>query len=139
MKIHTSVRYGLRALIEIGKNSTPLLQKEISKNQDIPLNYLDEIISGLKNAGLISNYGGRGSGYILAKSPANISVYMAYRAFSPDLQLVNCTCETNECKRTNVCPAKDFWFELNTQIREIMTQTSIESFLEKENIINETN
>ncbi|MBU3926175.1 MAG: Rrf2 family transcriptional regulator, partial [Bacteroidetes bacterium] len=55
--------------------------KEISANQDIPLNYLNSIITGLRNAGLIVNYSGKSSGYILTKSAGEISVYDVYRAF----------------------------------------------------------
>ncbi|MFA6129162.1 MAG: Rrf2 family transcriptional regulator [Bacteroidales bacterium] len=130
MKINTNVRYGLRALIEIGLNSGAVLQKKIAEQQEIPLNYLDSIISGLKNAGLIINHGGKGSGYLLARKPDDITIYQIYRAFSPDLQLVNCCCETNECKRSAICPAKDFWFELNSQIKDIMEHRTLKELIE---------
>lgn len=129
MKINTNIRYGLRALIEIAGNTEPVLQKEIAERQDIPLNYLDSIISGLKNAGLIINHGGKRSGYILAKKPAAISVYQVYRAFSPELSLVYCTCDTMECKRTQTCPAKDYWFELNQRLIECMEMKTLDEFL----------
>jgi len=111
LKINTNIRYGLRAIVEIAKSSDSVLQKEIAERQEISVHYLDAIIAGLKNAGLIVNYGGKGSGYILAKQAGEITVYDIYRAFNPDLQLVNCACDTNECKRTSICPAKDYWFE----------------------------
>jgi len=130
MKINTNVRYGLRALIEIGKNQGPVLQKKIAEKQEIPLNYLDSIITGLKNAGLIINQGGKGSGYILARKPEEISVYHIYRAFSPELQLVNCFCETNECHRSLMCPAKDVWFEMNARIKEFMESRTLKEMIE---------
>jgi DNA-binding IscR family transcriptional regulator len=43
-------------------------------------------------------------------------------------------CETNECKRTNICPAKDYWFELNSKIKGIMMNKTIKDIIE-ENII----
>jgi Rrf2 family protein len=134
MKINTNIRYGLRAIVEIARSSDSVLQKEIAERQEISVYYLDAIISGLKNAGLIVNYGGKGSGYILAKQAGEITVYDIYRAFNPDLQLVNCVCETNECKRTNICPAKDYWFELNSKIKGIMMNKTIKDIIE-ENII----
>ena len=85
MKMNTKVRYGLRAMIEMNTNesSSGILQKDISEIQEIPLKYLDSIISGLKNAGLIVNYSGKSSGYVITKQPAEISVYDIYRAFEP--------------------------------------------------------
>ena len=71
MKMNTKTRYGLRAMIEISKNdpSSGILQKEISEIQEIPLKYLDSIITGLRNAGLIVNFSVKRSGYILSKPP----------------------------------------------------------------------
>lgn len=129
MKINTNIRYGLRAVVEIAKSPTPVLQKEIAERQEISLNYLDSIIAGLKNAGLIMNFDGKGSGYILAKEAKDITVYQVYRAFSPELELVHCVCKTNECKRANHCPSKDYWFELNSEIKRIMNSRTIEELL----------
>jgi len=129
MKLNIDVRYGLRAILEIAKSEKPVLQKEISAHQDISVYYLDSIIASLKNAGLIVNFRGKGSGYVLAKNPMDITVYDIYKAFSPGLQLVNCSCETNECQRLNQCPTKDYWFELNAQIKEFMKMKTVDKLI----------
>ena len=136
MKMNTKVRYGLRAMIEISKKESPpgILQKEISAAQEIPLKYLDSIITGLRNAGLIVNYGGKRSGYILTRQPDEISVYDVYRAFEPELTLVNCTCPGNECSRIDICPAKDYWFELNNVIKNQMESTTLEQIVKRHEI-----
>ena len=136
MKMNTKVRYGLRAMIEISKKESPpgILQKEISAAQEIPLKYLDSIITGLRNAGLIVNYGGKRSGYILTRPTTEISVYDIYRAFEPDLVLVNCACPGNECSRIHICPAKDYWFELNNTIKTQMESTTLDQIIKKHKI-----
>ena len=133
MKMNTKVRYGLRAMIEISTMDpdTGVLQKDISKAQEIPLKYLDAIITGLRNAGLVVNYSGKRSGYILTKLPKDISVYDIYRAFEPELTLVNCSCPGNECKRIDICPAKDYWSELNHEIRNHMKSTNLEQIVQE--------
>jgi Rrf2 family protein len=127
MKIHTKVRYGLRTMIELNKSdsTTGILQKDIADSQEIPIKYLDTIISGLKSAGLIINYAGKSSGYILAKQPDEISVYDIYRAFEPEITLVNCLCPGNHCDRIDICPAKDYWFELNEEIKKKMKSSML--------------
>ena len=136
MKMNTKVRYGLRAMIEISNNetSTGTLQKEISVAQEIPLKYLDVIIAGLRNAGLIVNFGGKRSGYILTRQPEKISVYDIYRAFEPELTLVNCTCPGNECSRIHICPAKDYWFELSNTIKNQMESTTLDQIVKRHEI-----
>ena len=91
--------------------------KDISENQEIPLKFLDAIIADLKREGLLVNYSGKRSGYILARPACEISVYDIFRAFEPELTIVNCTCPTNECERVNICPATDYWFDLNNEIK----------------------
>ena len=127
MRIHTKVRYGLRTMIELSQNesSTGVLQKDIANAQEIPLKYLDSIVSGLKRSGLIVNYSGKSSGYVLARDSDDISVYDIYRAFEPELTLVNCSCPGNECKRFDICPAKDYWFELNKEIKNKMKSAKL--------------
>ena len=132
MKMNMKVRYGLRAMIEISLNeSSSMLQKDISKNQDIPLKYLDTIITGLRNAGLIVNYSGKRSGYVLTRHPSEISVYDIYRAFEPELTLVNCSCIGNECNRIHICPAKDYWYDLNYEIKKHMNSTSLDQIVKR--------
>ena len=136
MKMNTKVRYGLRAMIEISNNesSTGMLQKDISAAQEIPLKYLDAIITGLRNAGLIVNFAGKRSGYILTRQPGEISVYDVYRAFEPELTLVNCACPGNNCSRIDICPAKDYWFELNNVIKNQMESTTLEQIIKSHEI-----
>jgi Rrf2 family protein len=131
MKLNKKVRYGLRAMIEIYKNksSTGILQKEISAAQEIPLKYLDSIITGLRNAGLIANYSGKSSGYVLSRSPGEISVYDIYRAFEPELCLVDCSNPSNDCNLINNCSAKDFWFEMNNKIKNSMKSFTLDQFV----------
>ena len=133
MRMNTKVRYGLRAMIEIGskEQTSGILQKEISEIQEIPLRYLDSIITDLRNAGLIVNFSGKRSGYILSKDPGEITVYDIFRAFEPELTLVNCACPGNECKRIEICPAKDYWFDLNSGIKNLMKSTTLNQLVKK--------
>ncbi len=113
--------------ISIHESESGIFQKDIAENQELPLKYLDAIITGLRAAGLIVNYSGKSSGYRLARKAKEISVYDVYRAFEPELTIVNCVCPTNDCKREDTCPAKDYWFDLNKQIKNWMQGSTLES------------
>ena len=131
MKLNTKVRYGLRAIIDIAQNQTDegILQKEIASRQAIPLKYLDSIITGLRNRGLIINVAGKSSGYRLTKPASDITVYDIYLAFEPELTLVHCLCDSIECKMSEDCPAQDYWFELNTTIKKVMQTSTLEEVI----------
>lgn len=134
MKLNTKVRYGLRTMIELAMNvgDSGLLQKEISERQDIPLKYLDKIISELKSAELIVNVAGKKSGYILARNPARISVYDVYRAFEGKLAIIQCINETISCCRSEQCASQEFWDKLNTEIEASLISMTLDKLAKRQ-------
>lgn len=65
MKLTTKCRYGVRAILEIAKNygKCPTKRKDISRVQDIPDSFLENILIDLKNHGIIMSI--RGAGVVL--------------------------------------------------------------------------
>lgn len=134
MKLNTKIRYGLRTMIELAMNAgvNGLFQKDIAERQDIPLKYLDKIISDLKSSELISNVGGKRSGYILAKDASKISVYDIYRAFEGSLSIIQCLNQNSNCCRNEICASQDFWGYLNTEMEAIILGKTLESLVNKQ-------
>src|SRR5690554_4117050 len=113
MKITTKTRYGLRAMIEIARetNKQGILQKEIARRQDLSNKYLDQIVLGLKLADLIMNVHGKKSGYILARPAEEITLFDIYQAFEPPFHLVDClapnyVCRSEERRIGNECRSR---------------------------------
>jgi len=131
MLLNAKTEYALRAMIEINHHepSSGILQKEISEVQEIPIKYLDSIITGLRTAGLIVNFSGKSHGYKLSKPPDEVSVYDIYRAFQPELLLVNCLNQRNSCKSIKTCTARDYWTVLNDQITTSMKSATLDQFV----------
>lgn len=105
-------------MLEIALNKSPggVFQKDIAKNQEISLRYLDHIIAALKTAGLITTVRGRKSGYVLTRDPSKITLYDIHNAFEPGINIVDCLAITKECERELKCASKFFWDELNSII-----------------------
>jgi len=123
MKFNTKTRYGVRVLLELALNSEReggTFQKEISETQDVSVKYLDHLISSLKKAGLITNAGGKKSGYILAKPAKEITIFDVYSAFEGELAVIDCLLSDGECPRKDQCVMKDYWCELNETIKSSM-------------------
>ena len=139
MKFNTKTRYGIRTMLELALHpeGKGVYQKEIAENQDISFKYLDQLISALKAAGLIANAGGRMSGYVLAKDPANTSMYDIYKAFEPGLVLAECVADTNNCIRNRSCAVKEFWRGLNKLVIEYMESTSLRALAENQKMLNQ--
>lgn len=105
-------------MIEIAQNNSSkgVFQKEIASNQSLSNKYLDHIIHALKAAGLICNVRGKKSGYMLTRSPEEITVFDIHRAFEPGICLVECLSGNYSCDISEGCMTKGFWGQLNNLI-----------------------
>jgi len=77
MKIFSKkVKYGLAALFELAKNyNMGFIQiKDIASAQEIPQNYLEQLLSLLKKAGLVESMRGSQGGYKLNKPADQIKI-----------------------------------------------------------------
>jgi Rrf2 family protein len=133
MHINTKVRYGVRAMIQIAIDSDKgVLQKRISKQQEISYKYLDQIMASLKAAGLIAKPS-KGKGYILARKAEDISVYDIYKAFENEVRIVPCMLENIEdiCDRQNECSAFTLWDGLNKTIKSYLQSKNLSDLISK--------
>lgn len=89
--ISTKGVYGLTAMYELSKHEsdTPLQIKEISSNAKIPQNYLEQLLSKLRHAGLVKSIRGAKGGYILARKPEDIIVKDVLIALEGDLKIID--------------------------------------------------
>lgn len=133
MKFNTKTRYGVRTILEIALNQSEgsVFQKDIAKNQEISVRYLDNIIAALKTAGLITTAHGKKSGYILTRKPSEISIYDIHTAFEPDINIVDCLEVNKECEKELSCASKFFWNELNDMIVDYLKSKTIADMVSK--------
>ncbi len=84
MKLSKRGEYAIRALLaltyEYKSNTLSSIQlRIISEKEEIPYKFLEQIMSSLKNAGLVRSQKGKHGGYVLAKPPAQINLGEAIR------------------------------------------------------------
>ncbi len=128
----------MRTMVELAleKNRKGILQKEISKNQEISNKYLDQIISALKASGLIQNAGGRKSGYLLTRKPDEISVYDIYKAFESDLKIIEGTGSNSTRNKEYQYATLEFWTGLNEHIINYLKSETLDHLAAKQEKIN---
>lgn len=81
MKLSKKSEYALRALLELtlAHGKTTLQRHEIAARQNIPVEFLEQILLALKRAGLLSSRRGMKGGYGLIKSPDAITLGQVIR------------------------------------------------------------
>jgi len=125
MKIFSKkVKYGLAALFELAKNyNLGFIQiKDIASTQKIPQNYLEQLLSILKKAGLVESMRGSKGGYKLNKLANQIKIIDIIEVLDGPL-VISETSRTNEI--LNI-----YWNQIETQFKNLFNDTL-------ENLVNE--
>ena len=122
VKVSTKGRYGLKALIDIASNAEgeAVSITSIASRQGISERYLEQLMSKLKKAGIITSIRGASGGYILARAPEDISVGDVLRALEGKLELVDCLGASDEenCTFIDTCATKYVWKRISDSINQ---------------------
>lgn len=105
----------------------PLHIRDISKAQDIPERFLEQILLQIKRAGFLKSRKGPNGGYVLAKPPEKISVAEIIRVMDGPLAPIDCVSVTARevCPRENFCGLRWLWKKNRDAIAEILEGTSL--------------
>ena len=76
VRVSTRGDYACRALLSLALHGadTPTSVRDIAERTGLPQPYLEQILLALKGAGLVRSKRGVGGGYVLARSPEDISL-----------------------------------------------------------------
>ena len=118
---------GVMALIEVAGNNSNIPTKlaEISANQNISLNYLEQIFQKLKKANIVTSVKGPGGGYKLTASPDQITIEHIIDAMDENLKMTRCSKDKN-CRKNGInCQTHNLWKGLSIQIRNYFASISV--------------
>jgi Rrf2 family cysteine metabolism transcriptional repressor len=94
MKLTVKSDYACRAIEALAlhhPSHRPMRIEEIARKEAIPANYLVQILIELKSKGLIQSRRGKAGGYVLAKSPREITVGDVVRAVEGEILQLGAT------------------------------------------------
>lgn len=130
MKISTKGRYGLRAIIDLilNSNGENVSLINIAERQDISKNYLEQVFSSLRKAGIVNSTKGAQGGYYLADKPSNITVGDVLRVLEGDLSVVSPDHNTQD-NLIEQCIQKNVWDEIDNKITEIIDGITLEDLI----------
>ena len=124
MKVSAKEQYGLRAMVELARQygSGPVSLSEVAQAQDISLDYLEQVVPALRNAGLLNSTRGAKGGYELARSPDRISIGQVLRALDGNILPVRCAGDEcrEACARTDDCGARTVWQTVHDQVEHTL-------------------
>src|SRR5207253_2012201 len=89
VRISAKADYAVRAAIELASRDAPVVKgDDIARAQEIPLNFLENILSELKHAGIVESRRGPEGGYRLARPADAVTIADVIRAVEGPLASV---------------------------------------------------
>lgn len=134
MKLSTRGRYGTRALVDLALHSGkgPVQLKDIARRQEIPLAYLDHIITPLLAAGIIKSTRGARGGVSLLKPPEEIRLSDVIQALEGSVAPVECVNSPEFYPCSDLCATRDVWAELKRAMDGVLQSTTLQDLVERQ-------
>ncbi|HHY95445.1 MAG TPA: Rrf2 family transcriptional regulator [Firmicutes bacterium] len=135
MKLSTRSRYACRALVSMARAHAAGRQvqlKDVASEQDISADYLAQLISVLRSAGLVSTQRGTGGGVALARSPSEVTVADVVHVTEGSLALVECVDRPEVCPRAPRCAMREVWVRLSKVLEKAMKQYTLADLARRE-------
>ncbi len=137
MKITSSLEYGMRLMAAIAKEDggAPLSAEKLSREENIPLDYTNQILWKLKSAGVISSRRGSGGGYSLARPPHEITMDRVVIALEGSIFEDVCSKYADaprECHHQSGCSLSPLWRRLGALLTEFFSSTTLEDLIRRE-------
>lgn len=136
MKVGTKGRYAVMAMIDMAKfemGSKPVSLSDIALRQELSLNYLEQLFSRLRRAGLVKSSRGVFGGYTLSRSAQDISIADIIQSADEALHFTRCRpsgskgCMTDSTQ----CLSHHLWDALGNQMLSYLSNISLKDILDK--------
>jgi Rrf2 family cysteine metabolism transcriptional repressor len=105
---------------KFGEGPTSL--KSIAEKNQLSEHYLEQLIAPLRNAGLVKSIRGAYGGYILSRSPEEITSGDIIRVLEGPISPVDFTDEDDPAKR-------DLWIRIKNSIAEVLDSTTLANLI----------
>ena len=92
MMFSTKAEYGVRVMVELARRAgeDPIPLAEIAEHDGLPLAYLEHLVARLRKAGLVDSRRGSRGGYLLARSPTEITMAEVVEALEGSIAPIEC-------------------------------------------------
>ncbi len=146
MKVTSMEEYGLRCMLQLAlaKTDEPVPVALVAENEGLSTEYAGKLLNLLRQAELVESVRGRNGGFVLARSPEEITLADIIRVYSHDLFDVEyCnrfTGAEDMCVHTTSCALRPVWWTLSGMVtRTLEGITLVDLMCEESEVQRELN
>jgi Rrf2 family iron-sulfur cluster assembly transcriptional regulator len=135
VRVSTRGDYASRALLSLALHGaeTPTSVRDIAERTGLPQPYLEQILLALKGAGLVRSKRGVGGGYVLARSPEEISLAQIVSAVDGPIAAGDFgePHENGACDHEGQCVLLAVWADVGEVIRTHLQSYSLADMVDR--------
>ena len=127
MRVSAKADYAVRAMLELTDASSeePAKGEAVSEAQEIPARFLENILSELRQQGLVQSRRGADGGYWLARPADEITIAEVIRAVDGPLASVRGAGPEEIRYQGTAAPLQRVWVALRTNIRSVLETVTL--------------
>lgn len=144
MKVTYKGDYALKAILDLSERYdagevVPL--SDISKRQNIPVQYLEQIMLTLKGAGFVDSKRGKGGGFSLAVAPDQLTLGDVIRLIEGPVEPIVCGKKIHDasCGEEDCCAFREIWVKVTDAVSEIVDHVTFAYIMQRTKELREEN
>jgi Rrf2 family protein len=131
VRISAKVDYAVRASVELAaaqngdEPARPVKAEALARAQDIPVKFLENILQGLRQAGIVESRRGPEGGHLLARPASEIALADVIRAIDGPLAGVSGRRPEDIEFKGTAEPLRDVWIAVRASVRRVLEEVSL--------------
>jgi Rrf2 family protein len=126
VRVSAKADYAIRAMVELAvAGEGPVKAERIAQGQEIPIKFLENIMSDLRNAGLVRSQRGIDGGYWLARPAAEINLAQVIRAVDGPLANVRGHRSEEVSYAGSAVPLREVWVAVRASLRRVLEAVTL--------------
>jgi Rrf2 family protein len=126
VRVSAKADYAIRAAVELAAaGDGPVKGERIAQAQEIPANFLENILADLRNAGIVASRRGADGGYWLARRADEISLADVIRAVDGPLANVRGVRSEQLVYRGSAEGLRDVWVAVRASLRSVLERVTL--------------
>jgi Rrf2 family protein len=127
VRVSAKADYAVRAVLELAGASqdAPVKGEDIARAQDIPPRFLENILSELRQQGVVQSRRGADGGYWLAREPNEITIAEVIRAVDGPLATVRGEPPAELSYTGRAEPLAQVWIALQANVRAVLDEVTL--------------
>jgi len=136
MHLSQKCQYALRAVFELCRRQGqgPIKIADVAKAQAIPVRFLEQILSQLRQGGFVESRRGNGGGYLLTRCPREITLGEVIRFIEGPIEPVECMSSSgpDQCPLRSACVFMPIWHKAQEALATVYDDSSFQGLIDED-------